>query len=74
MSDWDTSFEDEEDEDKIISLEDLESLEHDQERRDDPFFNEEDWGDSYDDLDNKTWEKQYRQEDEEMERDPWELG
>jgi len=74
MSDWDTSFEDEEDEDRTISLDDLESLEHDQERRDDPFFDEEDWGDSYDDLDSEAWEKQYRREDEEMERDPWELG
>ena len=73
MSEWEK-----EEEDKTISLDDLENIERErereQEKRDDPFYNEDDWGDSYDDLDSEAWERQYRQDDEdEIESDPWGL-
>ncbi len=72
MSDWDTS--EEEDEDKTISLDDLENLEQEQEHQDDPYYDENDWGDSYDDLDSEAWERQYgTDEDEDVEPDPWDL-
>ena len=32
------------DDDKTISLDDLEDMEHEKEHRDDPFYNEDDWG------------------------------
>lgn len=72
MSEW------EKEEDKTISLDDLENIEQEREReheqRNDPFYNEDDWGDSYDDLDSEAWERQYRQGDEdEIESDPWGL-
>ena len=75
MSDWVTSEEDEDD-DKTISLDDLENLEHDQEHQDDPYYDENDWGDSYDDLDSEAWERQYHTEDDgdDVEPDPWDLG
>lgn len=68
MSDWE--------EDNTISLDDLESLENSQEYPDDIQVDEDDWGDSYDDLDSESWEKQFGLDDveEEIERDPWELG
>ena len=68
MSDWG--------EDNTISLDDLESLENEQEKPGDNQVDEDDWGDSFDDLDSEAWEKKYGQEDadEEIERDPWELG
>lgn len=73
MSEWEKQ-----EEDKTISLDDLENIERERERkreqRDDPFYNENDWGDSYDDLDSEAWERQYRQDDEdEIESDPWGL-
>ena len=75
MSDWDSSI-GEDDEDKTISLDDLESLENDQEQLVDSHLDEDDWGDSFDDLDSEAWERQYGLEngDDELERDPWELG
>jgi len=75
MSDWNlTAFDDEDEDDKTISLDDLESLENDRERQDDPFYDEDDWGDSFDDLDSEAWERQYRQnDDDEIEPDPWDL-
>ena len=73
MSDLDGSH-DEDDEDKTISLDDLESMENEQEHQVDSNVDEDDWGDSYDDLDSESWERQYRQEENEIERDPWELG
>ena len=68
MSDWE--------ENKTISLDDLESLENNQEKPGDANVDDDDWGDSFDDLDSEAWEKQYGQEDadDEIERDPWELG
>jgi hypothetical protein len=75
MSDWDSSYGDDED-DKTISLDDLESLENEQEHHIDVPVDEDDWGDSFDDLDSEAWERQYGLEDgdDEIERDPWELG
>ena len=73
MSDLDSSH-NEDDEDKVISLDDLESMENKQEHQIDSNVDEDDWGDSYDDLDSESWERQYRQDEEEVERDPWELG
>ena len=74
MSDWDAS--EDEDEDKTISLDDLENIEQEGEHQDDPFFDENDWGDSYDDLDSEAWERQYHTDDygDEVEPDPWDLG
>ena len=74
MSDWDSSSEEEDD--KTISLDDLESLENEQEYSVEAPVDEDDWGDSFDDLDSEAWEKQYGQEDveDELEKDPWELG
>lgn len=72
MSDWD-NLEDE-DEDKTISLDDLESIEKDKARENDSPVDQDDWGDSYDDLDSEAWERQYPQEDDGVEVDPWELG
>ncbi len=68
MSDWE--------EDNTISLDDLESLENNQEHPGDNQVDEDDWGDSFDDLDSESWEKQFGLDDveEEIERDPWELG
>ena len=74
MSESDSYHNDDDDEDKTISLDDLESMEKEQANQVDSNVDEEDWGDSYDDLDSEAWERQYRQEDEEVERDPWELG
>ena len=61
---------------KTISLDDLESQENEQEHNVDVPVDEDDWGDSFDDLDSEAWERQYGQEDDddEVERDPWELG
>jgi len=75
MSDWDSSFDGDE-EGKTISLDDLESQENEQEHNVDVPVDEDDWGDSFDDLDSEAWERQYGQEDDddEVERDPWELG
>lgn len=34
-----------------------------------------DWGDSYDDMDSESWDKEYRgDEGEELENDPWALS
>ncbi len=34
-----------------------------------------DWGDSYDDMDAESWDKEYRGDDgEELEDDPWALS
>ena len=74
MSESDSYHCDDDDEDRTISLDDLESMEKEQANQVDSNVDEEDWGDSYDDLDSEAWERQYRQEDEEVERDPWELG
>ena len=76
MSDWEASLDVEDEDDKTISLDDLENEENEQGHGDDPFYNENDWGDSYDDLDSEAWERQYRQNDEEedVEPDPWDLG
>ena len=71
MSDWD-NLEDEE-EDKTISLDDLEDMENGKEKEHEPSFDQDDWGDSYDDLDSEAWERQYRQDDD-VEVDPWDLG
>jgi hypothetical protein len=74
MSDWDTSADDNL-EDKTISLDDLEDQEQDSEHQDDPYYDEDDWGESFDDLDSEAWERQYHTNDlDEVESDPWELG
>ncbi len=72
MSDWD-NLDDEEDE-NTISLDDLEEMENGRERENDTVYDQDDWGDSYDDLDSEAWEKQYRQEEEDLTVDPWDLG
>lgn len=60
--------------DTNISLDELENLEHEQEHQDDPCYDEDDWGESYDDLDGEAWERQYSQNREEnVEPDPWDL-
>lgn len=70
MSDWKEN----EDDERTISLDDLEDIEHEKEHRDDPFYNEDDWGNSYDDLDSEAWDRQYRKDDnDEVEPDPWDL-
>lgn len=70
MSDWKEN----EDDERTISLDDLEEIEHEKEHRDDPFYNEDDWGNSYDDLDSEAWDRQYRKDDnDEVEPDPWDL-
>lgn len=70
MSDW----KEDEDDERTISLDDLEEIEHEKEHRDDPFYNEDDWGNSYDDLDSEAWDRQYRKDDnDEVEPDPWDL-
>ncbi len=72
MPEW-NSLEEEEDE-STISLDDLESLEHNREHESDTPLDEDDWGDSYDDLDSEAWERQYNHEYEgEMDKDPWDL-
>jgi len=63
-----------EDDDDTISLDDLESIENEQKKKIETPLDEDDWGDSYDDLDSEAWERQYRPEEDEIERDPWELG
>ncbi len=69
MSDWD------EDEEDAMSLDDLESLEHDREKEGLSPIDEEDWGDSYDDLDSEAWERQYELDEElDVEKDPWDLN
>jgi len=73
MSDRETS-QDEEDDDNVISLDELENMEKERARPADSHVDEDDWGDSYDDLDGEAWERQYQQEEDEVERDPWELG
>ena len=72
MADW---LEEEDDEDdKTISLDDLENLEHSKEHEGDPFYDEDNWGESYDDMDSEAWERQYGiDDDEEVDTDPWEL-
>ncbi len=70
MSDWDSP---EDEDDKTISLDDLESMESSQEGDEHSLYDEDDWGDSYDDLDSEAWERQYNHDEEELERDPWEL-
>ena len=70
MSDWKKN----EDDERTISLDDLEDIEHEKEHRDDPLYNEDDWGNSYDDLDSEAWDRQYRKDDnDEVEPDPWDL-
>jgi hypothetical protein len=73
MSDSETS-QDDDDDDNVISLDELEKLEKERARPADSHVDEDDWGDSYDDLDGEAWERQYQQEEDEVERDPWELG
>lgn len=63
---------DEEADDREISLEDLEVMENESEHQGTGFVDEDGWGDSFDDLDGEAWED--RCNDEEVERDPWELG
>jgi len=70
MSDWDSL---EEDNDNVISLDDLENMENQLESDEDSCLNDDDWSDSFDDLDSEEWEKQYHIEDEIPEKDPWEL-
>jgi hypothetical protein len=71
MSDWDTSQDEEE---NVISLDDLEEMENEQDgQAENP--DEDDWGDTYDDLDSEAWDRRYGQEDyEELDKDPWDLG
>lgn len=70
MSDWKEN----EDDERTISLDDLEDIEQEKEHRDDPLYNEDDWGNSYDDLDSEAWDRQYRKDDnDEVEPDPWDL-
>ena len=70
MSDWKEN----EDDERTISLDDLEDIEPEKEHRDDPLYNEDDWGNSYDDLDSEAWDRQYRKDDnDEVEPDPWDL-
>lgn len=65
MSDFDFD-----DQDDLMSLEDL-----DQEEDSDYFLKNEDWGDSFDDMDSEAWDKEYRGDDlEELEDDPWALS
>jgi len=63
---------DEETDDRELSLEDLENMENEGDRQPGSFVDEDGWGDSFDDLDGGAWEDRYN--DEEVERDPWELG
>ncbi len=65
---------DDEEDDKTISLDDLETIEKDKERENDSSQDKDDWGDSYDDLDSESWEQQYRQDDDGPDVDPWDLG
>jgi hypothetical protein len=63
MSDFD-------EQDGFMSLDDLEDEE-------DSDLSEEndDWGDSFDDMDAEAWDKEYRGDDsEELEDDPWALS
>ncbi|MDC7224892.1 MAG: hypothetical protein PQJ60_14185 [Spirochaetales bacterium] len=55
--------------DDTLSLEDLED-DHDEidGAKDDS------WSDSYDDLDAEDWDELYGDEDEELDRDPWDLN
>jgi hypothetical protein len=71
MSDWDTSHDEEE---NVISLDDLEEMENEQDgQAENP--DEDDWGDTYDDLDSEAWDRRYGQEDyEELDKNPWDLG
>ncbi len=55
------------DDDRMVSLDDLEP---DEEGTDD----HSDWGDEFDDMDSESWDKQYGDEDEELEGDPWDLN
>jgi len=76
MFDLDESINSEDDDEKTddreISLEDLESIENEENHQTGSFVDEDGWGDSFDDLDGGAWEDRY--DDEEVERDPWELG
>lgn len=68
MSAWNGEDEGEEN----ISLDELNEM--DKNSKDSPDFDENDWGDSYDDFDSESWERQFnREDDDDMEPDPWEL-
>jgi len=60
MSDFD-------DDDQLVSLEDLEDEET-------QVAEKEDWGDQYDDMDADSWDSLYHSENEELEGDPWDLN
>ncbi len=63
MSDYD-------DHDDNLSFEDLED-----EEREITSSEDEDWGDSMDDMDSEAWDRKYRGDDEEeLEDDPWALS
>ena len=72
MADWDVADGDDEDDPRLISLDDLESLEHQMDH--DTGFDEDDWADCYDDMDSESWEHHYRVDgDLNDDRDPWDL-
>jgi len=72
MSDWDASQHEPEIE-NVISLEELEYLENSNDKQEE-HVDEDDWGDSYNDLDSEAWERHYGQDDEEeITKDPWDL-
>lgn len=61
---------DPEDQDEMLSFEDL-----DNEETDFSHNNDGDWGDSLDDMDAEAWDREYRGNDsEELEDDPWALS
>lgn len=65
MSDFDY-----EDQDEFLSLDDL-----DHEENSEFSSGNDDWGDSYDDMDSEAWDKEYRGDEmEELEDDPWALS
>lgn len=58
------------DQDDDMSLEDL-----DNEEESGFSVGNDDWGDSFDDMDAEAWDKEYRGDDlEELEDDPWALS
>ena len=78
MADWDPANKDDDNNDdeynpRLMSLEDLENLEHQMDH--DTGFDEDDWADCYDDMDSESWEHHYKVDgDISDERDPWDLN
>ena len=72
--DVDTEDNDEEADDREISLEDFENMENEERNQTGNFVDEDGWGDSFDDLDSGAWEDRHNDEEDEIEQDPWELG